>query len=809
MDIDARSWRCLEWDRLKQFLASESRSKYGRELCLSLVPSQDRDEVIAALDATNEASAILTSQPSFFLDAIPDVRETMKTLAAGGSVLPEELLEIRENLSIARRIKSSLNLLSPDSFPRMVEHLPRINPQEDLRRELERCLDESGNIKDEASSHLAQLRRSVRKLHNDIREQLHKLINNATISKALQEPIFTQRSGRYCLPVDASKRGTVNGIVHDSSGTGLTIYVEPMSVIEPTNIIRIKETEIEREIERIIAELCSKCREQIEEIEETFLTLSDIDVILAKARLSLKYKGVRPEVSDNFSIDLTDSSHPLLLLQGSSKVISNSVTLGDGSRSLVITGPNTGGKTVLLKQIGLMALMMRAGLLLPVKLGSSMPVFKKVWADIGDEQSLEQSLSTFSSHMQSIVEIVRNADKGMLILLDEIGVGTDPKEGAAIARAVLEHLNASGAVTVSTTHLGELKTLAYSEEGFVNGSLEFDEVSLAPTYKLRLGMAGSSKAITIAARLGLEQNVIERARSLIVGKEAEVSETINELEQRLLQVARKEDELTEKEVEMEKKESDLSTQWKEREARLKETHDRLAGRMEGEFDNAANQIKSMIKDLQSQPSLSKAQKVKEELGRLRDELGWLDPTEPPSKHVFKEGDRVKVLSLNQQGVIESIPDTVNEEAQAPLTVRCGNMRIKVVQQDLAPIKESAGGGSPAGRRRGHQRRGSGGSASAAKRSFEETNRLNEFIRTSTNTLDLRGQRVDAGLDSLDSFLDACSMSGTSPVMIIHGHGTGAMKSAVRDYLKESRYPQSYRPGEMHEGGDGVTVVVLK
>lgn len=807
LDIDARSWRCLEWDRLKQFLASESRSKYGRELCLVLVPAEDRDQVIAGLDTTNEASAILSSQPSFFLDSTPDIRGTMKTLAAGGSVLPEELLEIRETLSIARRIKSSLQLLSPDSFPSMVEYLPRINPQEDLRRELERCLDESGNIKDEASSHLAQLRRSVRKLHNDIREQLHRLINSTTISKALQEPIFTQRGGRYCLPVDASKRGTVNGIVHDSSGTGLTIYVEPMSVIEPTNNIRIKETEIEREIERIISELCGKCREHIEEIEETFLTLSDIDVILAKARLSLKYKGVRPEVSDNFLIDLTDSSHPLLLLQGSPKVISNSVTLGDGARSLVITGPNTGGKTVLLKQLGLMALMMRAGLLLPVKLGSSMPVFKKVWADIGDEQSLEQSLSTFSSHMQSIVEIVRNAGKGMLILLDEIGVGTDPKEGAAIARAVLEHLNNSGAVTVSTTHLGELKTLAYSEEGFVNGSLEFDEVSLAPTYKLRLGMAGSSKAITIAARLGLEGNVIERARSLIVGKEEEVSETINELEQRLLQVARKEEELAQKESEMEKKESDLSDQWKEREARLKETHARLAGRMEGEFDEAANQIKATIKDLQSQPSLAKAQKAKEELGRLRDELGWLDPTEPPSKHVFKEGDRVRVLSLNQQGVIESIPDTAAEEAQLPLTVRCGNMRIKVAQQDLAPIKESVGGGSPSGGRRGgHQRRGS---APGSNRSFEETNRLNEFIRTSNNTLDLRGQRVDAGLDSLDSFLDACSMSGTSPVMIIHGHGTGAMKSAVRDYLKDSRYPQSYRSGEMHEGGDGVTVVMLK
>lgn len=806
LDIDARSWRCLEWDRLKQFLASESRSRYGRELCLALLPSEDRNEVIASLDTTNEAAAILTSQPSFFLDSIPDIRETTRTLAAGGCVLPEELLEVRETLSIARRIKSSLALLPPDSFPRMLEHLPRINQQEDLRRELERCIDESGNIKDEASRQLQQLRQSVKKLHNDIREQLHRLINSATISKALQEPIFTQRGGRYCLPVDASKRGTVNGIVHDSSGTGLTIYVEPMSVIEPTNNIRIKETEIEREIERIIAELCSRCREHIEEIEETFFTLSDIDVILAKARLSLKYKGVRPEVSDNFLIDLTESSHPLLLLQGSSKVISNSVTLGDGSRSLVITGPNTGGKTVLLKQIGLMALMMRAGLLLPVKLGSSMPVFQKVWADIGDEQSLEQSLSTFSSHMQSIVEIVRNSGPGILILLDEIGVGTDPKEGAAIARAVLEHLNNSGSVTVSTTHLGELKTLAYSEEGFINGSLEFDEISLAPTYKLRLGMAGSSKAITIAARLGLEENVIERARSLIDGKAEEVSETINELEQRLLQVARKEEQLAEKESAIEKKESDLSLEWKEREARLKETHDRLAGRMHSEFDSAANQIKAMIKDLQSQPSLAKAQKVKEEIGRLRDELGWLDPAEPPSKHVFKEGDRVRVLSLNQQGVIESIPLNASEDAQPPLTVRCGNMRIKVAQQDLAPVKEAVGGGASSGRRRGRERRGS---AAVSKRSFEDNTRLDEFIRTLNNTLDLRGQRVDEGLDNLDSFLDGCSISGTSPVMIIHGHGTGAMKSAVREYLKDSRYPQSYRSGEMHEGGDGVTVVVLR
>lgn len=803
-DIDSRSLRSLEWDRLLAYLSAEAHSEWGKELCLELQGSNDPVEVAKLLDETDEALTIIRNRAALMSDIVPDLRDILGSVQAQGRLIPADLLAIKSMLTTAKSVKGSLSLLPDESFPRLRSYAEMIFPVEALRSEIDRCVDEQGGIKDDASPELRGLRTSVRKLHGDIRTTLNRMIHSAALSKALQEPIFTQRGGRYVLPVDVAHRGTVDGIVHDASQSGLTAYVEPLSVVEPTNKIRIKEAEIEREIERITAELCKLAYQHIDALISSFETLTALDVILAKARLGLKYKGIRPELSEDCSLVLNAAKHPLLLLQNEREVVPSDVRLGGDERTLVITGPNTGGKTVLLKQLGLVALMVRTGLLISAKIGSKVPIFKKVWADIGDEQSLTQSLSTFSSHMQNIVEVVDTAGGDMLILLDEIGVGTDPKEGAALARAVLEHLNRSGAITVTTTHYGELKMLAYSEPGFVNGSLEFDETTLSPTYRLRLGVAGSSKGTAIALRLGLNSEVVERAHSLLAGREEELSQAMAELERRTQLVNDREAMLLREEEKFNVKKGEFDKSSEELLAELEAQRVEYASELETRYSEAMKQIRDMTKELQASPSLKNAQEAREKLEVIKKDLGWMEPVKKreQSSEPIKEGQEVKVLSLNQIGFVESLASGDGGHAQA--TVRLGNMRVKVAVEELRPYQRQVQKQRklPGQRPRGNMKKSETRVVKASDKS------LDAFIRTSSNTIDLRGERVDAALSKVERFLDTLSVEGISPAMIIHGHGTGAVKSAVRDFLRSCRYIADFKPGELYEGGDGVTIVTL-
>ncbi|MBX3074958.1 endonuclease MutS2 [Candidatus Obscuribacterales bacterium] len=803
-DIDSRSLRSLEWDRLLAYLSAEAHSEWGKELCLELQGSNDPVEVAKLLDETDEALTIIRNRAALMSDIVPDLRDILGSVQAQGRLIPADLLAIKSMLTTAKSVKGSLSLLPDESFPRLRSYAEMIFPVEALRSEIDRCVDEQGGIKDDASPELRGLRTSVRKLHGDIRTTLNRMIHSAALSKALQEPIFTQRGGRYVLPVDVAHRGTVDGIVHDASQSGLTAYVEPLSVVEPTNKIRIKEAEIEREIERITAELCKLAYQHIDALISSFETLTALDVILAKARLALKYKGIRPELSEDGSLVLNAAKHPLLLLQNEREVVPSDVRLGGDERTLVITGPNTGGKTVLLKQLGLVALMVRTGLLISAKIASKVPIFKKVWADIGDEQSLTQSLSTFSSHMQNIVEVVDTAGGDMLILLDEIGVGTDPKEGAALARAVLEHLNRSGAITVTTTHYGELKMLAYSEPGFVNGSLEFDETTLSPTYRLRLGVAGSSKGTAIALRLGLNSEVVERAHSLLAGREEELSQAMAELERRTQLVNDREALLLREEEKFNVKKGEFDKSSEELLAELEAQRVEYASELETRYSEAMKQIRDMTKELQASPSLKNAQEAREKLEVIKKDLGWMEPVKKreQSSEPIKEGQEVKVLSLNQIGFVESLASGDGGHAQA--TVRLGNMRVKVAVEELRPYQRQVQKQRklPGQRPRGNMKKSETRVVKASDKS------LDAFIRTSSNTIDLRGERVDAALSKVERFLDTLSVEGISPAMIIHGHGTGAVKSAVRDFLRSCRYIADFKPGELYEGGDGVTIVTL-
>ncbi|HEY9785968.1 MAG TPA: endonuclease MutS2 [Candidatus Obscuribacterales bacterium] len=794
MEVESRALRTLEWDKLRTFLAIEAETAPGKELCLSLMPVAEQAIAEILLDETREALAVIEARSGWSLESLPDLKETLERLKAGAVLAPQDLNDARKTMVHARQVRKSLALLSAESFPRLVSYFPRLHSLDEAINAIAEAIDDEARVKDEASPHLANLKRELRRLDANIKEELTRIIHSPTKSKALQEPIFTQRNGRYVLPVNASQRHVIQGIVHDSSASGMTVYVEPMVVVELANKARIKEAEVEHEIARIVARLTDTVSKRRSELQSSYDALIELDVIFARARIATKYNGTRPELTPNLTFEIEEARHPLLVLQRSPEVVvPNGIALGGDKRTLVITGPNTGGKTVLLKLVGLIALMVRAGLLIPAKSGSKAAFFARVFADIGDEQSLEQSLSTFSSHMTNIVEIIERAGEGTLVLLDEIGAGTDPKEGAAIARAVLEFLNSRGAVTVSTTHFGQLKTLAYNVDGFVNGSLEFDDATLSPTYRLKLGTPGSSKGITIARRLGLKEDVVASSLKHLDQDSRDIDATVDRLEAALNEAINKKEGLeAEARVlddlkrQYEKKIEELD---REREAALKEQF----GLLESEIAAAREKVRQITCDLQREPSLAKAQAAQKQIADLLKDLGWLSSTRSGAT-AFQVGDTVKVVSLNQVGTVEAVPEEAREGATQPYVVRAGAMKIKVQASDLSKLTEP-----------GKSKRRSGArSPSAGYGKRQEP--VAFFLRTDGNTLDLRGERVDAGLARLERFLDEAVLSGVSPLMIIHGHGTGAMKEAVRGFLAGSPYANSYRPGEVHEGGDGVTIV---
>lgn len=816
-ELDQRSARFLEWDRLLKYLSSEARSDLAKELCLAneLEHTNDINIANAMLDETQEAMSVIESNSALMQDIVPDMRSILPVLGSGGMLQPLELHQVAKLLSLAKNTKQSILLLSQDSFPQLNKHAPFLHALDELQRKIAQCVDESGNISDDASPRLSQIRSSIRKLHSKIKDELQRLIHSSKVAKVLQEPIYTIRSGRYVLPVNANERntGTVNGIVHDSSQSGLTVYIEPVSVIEPTNQIRLNEAEEEREITRILTELSDLCRLNMEKLDTNYGALTKIDLVMARARLAIKIGGKRPELKEitnkSIRLEMLNSRHPLLVLHQRFEVIANDLVMKDGDRTLIITGPNTGGKTVLLKQVGLTCLMVKCGLLPCCDSDSVVPLFKHIWADIGDEQSLEQSLSTFSSHMKNIVGIVNYAKDSTLVLLDEIGVGTDPQEGAALAQAILERLNDSGAITVSTTHYGELKALGYTKNGFVNGSLAFDDAGITPTYKLQIGIPGSSKGTIIARRLGLANEVVKRADEILLAARDEASDLMSELENKLKESIEHEQwlkanklKLVEKQNRLKQDREDLN---KERTAMLQS----VTGDFLYEVKSAQEKVKALIAELQKQPSLSKAQKVKDEIARLKSERNWVEPKENKKLNqeetrqrpvVFASGQYVEVKSIAQFGTIESV-----ENDHAFVIVGRARTRVNLADLSLASV--------PSKRqiKKGNARLLEPGKSRKDKRQVEPRHTKDEvagFVRTSLNTLDLRGMRVDDAQIELEAFVDKMALQNISPIMVIHGHGTGALKSLVRSLLSSSPAIGAQRAGDSHEGGDGVTIASI-
>ncbi len=797
MDVNARTLKSLEWERLKSYLAVECSSDCSRELALHLELHSEADYIEHLMRENAEALMLLNEGLDLVQPELADIQSQIERLIAGASLAAKEFLALKQVLELSRKLKITYSNLDVESYPLLRQRKDRVFVFDEIVSEIDNVIDESGGIRDDASPTLRKLRREVQRISGQIRDQLQRIINSPSISKCLQEPIFTIRNGRHVLPVLANMRHSIEGIVHDSSSTGLTIYVEPMAVVELTNTIRINEAEIEREIDRLLWELSLAASKRIEDIEQSFFSCIEADFIAARARLARKYQANIPRVSKTPELRLLQARHPLLVLQygGVDSVIPNDIILNDELQSLIITGPNTGGKTVYLKTAGLLALMLRAGLLLPVAAGSSSAIFTEIFADIGDEQSLEQNLSTFSSHMSNIVEITRTAGKSSLVLLDEIGAGTDPREGVILARVILSHLNRCGALTICSTHYGDLKTLAHSFKGFGNASMEFNDKTLAPSYKMRAGVAGSSKAIVVAARLGLDPELVEEAQQALESEKEDFEHKVDEVEQRLQALSKREEELELKMKEMSLQETEL----KEKTRALEEEHRRskhlAANQFQDDYRQAKKFITELTANLQKTPSLARAQQAREGLESIKKELDWLEPEEYVAQQTqMRSGQTVRVRSLNQIGVIESMPEAEGGKAQ----VRVGIMKVKVPLSDLemsaaAPLKTKA---------RAQQNQASKKVQSAKSSQPEDP----VFVRGSRNTLDLRGQRVDEGLALLERFVDESYLAHLSPLMVIHGHGTGAMKSAVRDFLKSCNYKNKSRPGENYEGGDGVTVI---
>jgi DNA mismatch repair protein MutS2 len=821
VSIEQRSLRSLEWERLTTYLAEQNETAEGARRSLQLVPSLGLDfdldsEISRAqilLDQTEEACALISSRTAFSLAKLSDVRESIALLRAGAVITASELARVKALLIVARSVRASLALLVPAQFPhlyRFVSSLVALPKQIDA---IDFAIDDFGSVKDTASTLLRSLRRERHKLDQHIKDELSRIIQSQSGTKALQEPIYTVRGGRFVLPVMANMRSLLDGIVHDASQSGMTVYVEPITVVELSNQTRIKDSAIESEIERIVVELCDQLRPFADQIADCYSALIDLDCIMARGRLSLLYSGIKPALSNQPMIELRGARHPLLLLQNRQNqekiVIENTVLMQEGERTLVITGPNTGGKTVLLKLIGIYSLMLRCGLLVPAKNGSKTALFPLVCADIGDEQSLEQSLSTFSAHMKNVVEIVNTAKRGMLVLLDEIGAGTDPKEGAALARAILEHLLERDVVTIATTHLGELKMLAYTNSGFVNGSFEFDEATLSPTYKLRLGVPGSSKANTIAQRLGLDEAVVARARQLTVASEHELEQIIENLNSRLAQVDERQEQLSQLQENLEAKQVKLEQKEEKLLIEQEKVRGRMASELEEELKCAREIMKEMIAGLQREPSIKAAQKTAAELEALKATVSFLQERQKiipkgPDPNVLTVGMTVRLKSLNSSGIVQEVIYSDKQQLKIDrVMVQVGPLKVKVAPTDLevrgtAKVKA------------GHQ------SISMSAKSKSKKNSANSiqyndpavFVRTQSNTIDLRGKRADDAYGLVEQFVDSCALNRVSPLMIIHGHGTGAIKSVVREFLSSCRYANRQRSGETFEGGDGVTIVEL-
>lgn len=803
MKLDERTLRVLEFDKILQRVEERCTCSLGRELALSLRPTSEFPVILEWQQETGEAVRLLESVGEAPFGGLHDVRSAVERAIVGGILLPEQLLDLGDTLRGTRLLRSYL--LQKDSHSTdsrstsgegaeslLADRALGMNVFPDLEHEIGRCIGDDAEVLDSASPVLAKIRQQLRTLQGRVRERLEEVLRNATVHKIVQESLITLRNGRYVIPVKQECRASLPGIVHDQSGSGATLFVEPMVVVELNNQIRQGEAEEQEETERILQELSRLVGDRGLEIIHTVGVAAEIDFIFAKARLSLDWRCVEPQLNTEGWVNIRAGRHPLL----KGTVVPVDIWLGQEFTALVITGPNTGGKTVTLKTVGLLTAMAQAGLHVPAKDGTELCIFDNIFADIGDEQSIEQDLSTFSSHMSNIVRILRHATPDSLVLLDELGAGTDPTEGAALAMSILEYLIDLRCRTVATTHYSELKSFAYTESHTQNASVEFDVETLRPTYRLSIGVAGSSNAFAIARRLGLAEGIINRAAARLTKDEIKVEELIRAVEENRRDAVRDREEAARVRAEMEL----LRERYQEAFNKLQSRREVLLSEARREAEQllteSRREVEQLIGELRrhQQDHLEEAaQEARRRIIERQDQLTELIPVaaepEIPLSSVSSErdhkplrkGDTVRIVSLDQ--VAEVLADG---DGKDDVLLQAGPMRLTRPSSDLERI-------SP--------RR-----APTMTKSSPYVFLSHSKSAQIGTELDLRGLTVDEAIGRLVKYIDDCMLAGLPWARVIHGKGTGALRRAVREYLVGLPQVSNFRYGEVGEGGDGVTVV---
>ena len=782
----------LEYDKIIALLEKEATSFRGGQLCRRLKPMTDINIINTFQEQTAAAfTRIVQKGRISFGDAAP-VEESMKRLEVGGALSISELLRISRLLGNAARVKAygrhDTQEESCDCLDAFFEQLEPLTP---LANEIERCITGEDEVSDDASSTLKHIRRSINGINERVHATLTSLVNGS-LRTYLQDPIITMRGDRYSIPVKAEYRGQVQGLIHDQSSTGSTLFIEPMAVVKLNNDLKELYAREQEEIQIILAGLSEEAAQYIEEIRADYRALTDLDFIFARGALALSMKASRPVFNEENKIHIREGRHPLL---DPKTVVPITVTLGEEFDLLIVTGPNTGGKTVSLKTVGLFCLMGQAGLHIPAGDRSQLAVFHQIYADIGDEQSIEQSLSTFSSHMTNIVSFLKKVDSHSLVLFDELCAGTDPTEGAALAIAILSHLHSQGICTMATTHYSELKVYALSTPGVENACCEFDVQSLRPTYRLLIGIPGKSNAFAISGKLGLPDYIIDDARERLTEQDISFEDLLTDLEtsKRTIEKEREEISALRKEAE------ELKSQAKERQEKLDEQRDRILR----EANEKANAILRDAKEVADETirkfhkfgkeNISAAEMEKER-ERIRKKVNdtaaasSLKSKKPKKEHKpsdFKLGESVKVLSMNLTGTVSSLPD-----ARGNLTVQMGILRSQVNISDLEIIEEPSSYGAKKMNRTSKGKIKMGKSLS---------------VRPEINLL---GRTVDEAVAELDKYLDDALLAHLYTVRVVHGKGTGALRKGIHEYLRRQKHVKSYHLAEFGEGDAGVTIVEL-
>lgn len=787
MGIEDKVLNKLDFPKVLLRLADNCILPRAQELAVGLKPFVDFESVRLALQETEEGKNLLRGNPLFSVRGAKEIRPYIERCLRGGLMLGEELLEIRDTLQVGRKIKQLL-LESKEEFPGLGEIVLAIEPQKDLEDEISRCISEDGKVADNASPILAELRRSLNRLQHRIRESLEGTLRNSSYQKMLQDSLITQRSDRYVLPIKQEYRTAFPGIVHDQSASGATLFIEPMTVVHLGNELREVILKEQREVQRILQMLSAQIESRGDAVAELHEALAKLDLVVAKAHLSEAMNAGAPELVLGQHVKLVQARHPLI----SGRVVPLSVELGIDFDTLVITGPNTGGKTVALKVVGLMAAMTQAGLHIPAESDSRMGVFTQIFADIGDEQSLEQSLSTFSGHMKNIVEIINQSDGRSLILLDELGAGTDPTEGAALAMGILAELHERGCRTVSTTHYGALKTFAYETPRVKNASVEFDMETLRPTYRLLIGIPGKSNAFTIAGRLGLSEGVLQKANTFVTEREMQVADLIEnlgethreiELEKQMAKTGRQ---AVEKESKaLEEKTIRLDEEFEILLALAKDEASELIRRAKREADELIEELKEALKkDNKKQQDIEKARQGFRRISAKLDNGRQVKRSGSElTANQLKLGQTVQMTKLRQKGQVLKLPNSNGE-----VLVQAGIMKVMVPLAELKLAHE--------------EKKIPPKYSRAANLGLQKAEELRSEI-------DLRGMLVEEGTYVLDKYLDDAILGGIGVIYVIHGKGTGAMRTGIQDFLRGHPHVRSFRIGEYGEGDSGVTVVELK